>query len=210
MSVQGVSGDDLATANGVGEQTLGGTDLGGGQGVGVVVTQEGDTNGLGVPVGGVGTHHVPAATLVHVAITADQEVVANIGPAQRVHVVALNVLQLGDAGGLGGAVVTSGVVDHSVAQVASQRGLAGGRATAPLRLGDDGHAEDGLGAEEHSEDDEYFVSHVADRLLCGFCSLSAPFIPAIRSYRFQAMHSGPVVCFHMIEGGYLGKILIWR
>jgi len=73
-------------------------------------------------------------------------------------VVGLDVLQLGDAGGLGGAVVSSGVVDHGVAQGASQRGLARGGTAAPPRLGDDGHPEDGLGAEEHGQKDESLVS----------------------------------------------------
>lgn len=157
-----------------------------------------------------GTHDVPAATLIHIAITADQEVVTNIGPAQGVHVVGLDVLQLGDAGGLGGAVVTGGVVDHSVAQGASQGALAFGRATAPLRLGDDGQAEGGLGAEEHSEKDDDFVSHVCGSVVvCVLCSDSAFYTrsPGL-SLQGDAKRSGRVLSYDM--GGYLGKILIWR
>jgi len=159
MSVQDVSGNDLAATDRIGEQTLGSGDLSRGEGVGIVVAQEGDADRLGVPVSGVSTHNVPAATLVHVAVSADQEVVADIGPAQGVHVVGLDVLQLCDAGGLGAAVVSSGVVDHGVAQVVGQRGLARGGTAAPLRLGDDGHAENGLGAEEYGQKDESFVCH---------------------------------------------------
>jgi len=72
-------------------------------------------------------------------------------------VVGLDVLQLGDAGGLCGAVVSSGVVDHGVAQGAGQRGLARGGTASPPRLGDDGHPEDGLGAEEHGQNNNNFL-----------------------------------------------------
>ena len=114
-----------------------------------VVAHEGDADGFGVPVGGMGAHDVPATALVHITIAADQEVVADIGPSQAVHVVVLDVAQLGAAGGLGGAVVAGGVVDDGVGLAVGQRGLAGGGASSPFSFRDDGQAKSLCAAQGH-------------------------------------------------------------
>lgn len=44
----------------------------------------------GIPVGGVGTHSIPAASLVGVAVLPHQEIVTDIGPSIAVHVVVLD------------------------------------------------------------------------------------------------------------------------
>jgi len=159
MTVQSVTGDDLATGNGIGEDTLGSADHGSGGTDIVVVTQEGDAKGLGVPVGGMGTDSVPATTLVDSAITSDEEVVANIGPAQAVHVVGLDVAQFLGTGSAGAAVVASGVVNHSVAQVVAKGDLAPGSASSPRGLRDDGDSEDCLGAHKYGQKNDCLVCH---------------------------------------------------
>jgi len=160
MAVEDVAGAELATVDRVVEQLLGGGDHVRLQGVPVVVAQEADANAVGVPFGGVGAHVVPATALVDVAVSADQEVVADVGPAQGVHVVVLDALQHGVALGTGLAVGASSVVDDGVAQVVAQGHGPLGPATTPLRLGDDVDAlGQVLAADQDGEEESHFGNH---------------------------------------------------
>jgi hypothetical protein len=66
-----------------------------------IITGEGadeaDSNALAVIARGVSTLDSPAATLVHVSVSANNEVVTNVGPSIDVHVLILVSLDHGGA-----------------------------------------------------------------------------------------------------------------
>ena len=113
-------------------------DLGSSWFVVVVVSDEHDSKSFAVPVGSMGTDETETTTFIDVTISTDSKVVANISPAQVVHVIGLHVPHLLFAGIHGAAVSSSGVVDDNVSQVLVGSGLAFWSLSTPLGLGDDG------------------------------------------------------------------------
>jgi len=85
----------------------------------------------------VSANPLPATTLVDVAVTANEEVVANVRPTVGVHVVVLETLNHGGARGLAGAGRRFGVVDHNIGHGVGQVRDASGRTCTPLRPGND-------------------------------------------------------------------------
>jgi len=108
-------------------------DQGVARGRGRVATNEADTNAVAVVAGSVGSDAIPTTTFVDVAVAADQEVVADVGPAVAVHVVVLEALHHRGARRLGGAGAGLGVVDHHVGNGVGQVGDAGGWTSTPAR-----------------------------------------------------------------------------
>lgn len=107
MTVHSVVGGNITLRYQPGDQFLSLGNLGGSGGIIVVVTNEHNAIGFAVPAGGMGTHDASTTTFIDVAIGTDTIVIANISPAQRVHVIGLHVAHLSTAGGEGVAVGTS-------------------------------------------------------------------------------------------------------
>lgn len=101
---------------------------------------EADADALCVVTGGVSTLLGPAATLVHVAISTNNKVIADVRPSVDVHVLILVGLNHGDAGRLRAAGGAGTMVDHHVGHRGAQGSGAGGCAGTPLRAGDDSRA----------------------------------------------------------------------
>lgn len=103
-------------------------------------SDERDANGLVVVAGRVSSLASPATSGVHLTISANQEVVADIGPAVGIDVLVLDLAHLGDAGRLGGAGRSGRVMDDGVGSWSD--GQHGGRhdTATPLLDGDDSRA----------------------------------------------------------------------
>lgn len=95
---------------------------------------------VAVPARSVSSLLPPATSLIDATITTDQEVVANVRPAQRVDVIVLDVAHLLVAGRSGAAGVAGGVVNDGIGGRVGWQVGAAGRPGAPLGAAHNGGA----------------------------------------------------------------------